>query len=879
MKTAKEIRDAFLDFFRGKNHTVVASAPVVPIDDPTLLFTNAGMNQFKDVFLGTGSRPYTRVADTQKCIRMSGKHNDLEEVGHDTYHHTFFEMLGNWSFGDYFKEEAIAWAWEFLVGRIGLDPGRLWVTVFEGNPDLGVAPDDEAASLWRKNTPIPEERILRFGMKDNFWEMAATGPCGPCSEIHYDLGEAGCTCGGKRCGVNAECGRYFELWNLVFIQFNRLDESTLKPLPAKHVDTGLGFERLVAASNGLTSNYDIDIFTTLFSSLKEITGKTYGDDAGIDVALRVVADHVRTLCMAITDGAMPDRKKRGSALRSLLRRAARFGRTALQMDRPFLFELVPAVAKIYGGVFPEIGQREDHIGLVIKNEEESFSETIDRGLSRFTALADASAMAGAETLDGVKAYDLLQQDGFPRDLIDQMARERGLAVDEKGWKKAREKHRAASERKGGEAFQFDLAEVEGLPPTSFLGYWERGEAGESGMEAPAKILRLVGNRALVLDRTPFYAEAGGQVGDTGVVTGKGFRFRVDDTGKMGDLFIHYGELEKGDPSRLPGEVTASVDRERRLRIAANHTATHLLHHALKKVLGLGANQQGSVVAPDRLRFDFNHGRAVTAEELAQVEAEVNRKILENEPLRITVEDLEEARKGGVTALFGEKYADRARVIRIGEYSKELCGGTHVKATGQIGPFLIRSEEGVAAGVRRIEAFTSLGAHAFMRELKKLVEGAGAALKVPVAQVPARLAKLVERERELTREVENLKRKLACGAGQATEAVGEVGGVKVATLECPVADMDTVAEQVDRLRDRLGSGIVLGAGIEEGKVLLVIGVTQDLTGRFKAGALMKGVAAEVGGSGGGRPDFARGQGKKPEKLEQAFQKLRDLVAGL
>jgi alanyl-tRNA synthetase len=547
------------------------------------------------------------------------------------------------------------------------------------------------------------------------------------------------------------------------------------------------------------------------------------------------------------------------------------------METPFLHRLVPVVAGIFADVFPEIREREEHIRLVVENEEKSFAQTVDRGLSRFNALADASQEARSKILDGEKAYDLLQRDGFPRDLIDQMARERGLAVDEKGWKTARETHRAASEGRGDAGFQFDLAELEGLPPTAFLGYWERGEAGELGVEAAAKILRLVGNRALVLDRTPFYAEAGGQVGDTGVVAAEGFKFRVDDTGKIGDLFIHYGELEEGDLSRMPEEVMATVDRERRLQIAANHTATHLLHHALKKVLGPGANQQGSVVAPDRLRFDFNHGRAVTPSELAEVEAEVNRKILANDALRITVEDLEEARKAGVTALFGEKYADRVRVIRIADYSQELCGGTHVQATSQIGSFLIGSEEAVAAGVRRIEGFTSIGAHEFMRGLKAMVEKTGAALKVPVAQVPARLAKLIEREKELAREVESLKRKLASGASETSEDIGEIGGVKVATLECPVADGDTLGEQVDRLRDRLGSGIVLVAGSEVGKVVLAIGVTRDLTRRFKAGALMKAVAAEVGGGGGGRPDFARGQGKRPEDLPKAFQKLRDLVA--
>ncbi|MHC5040463.1 MAG: alanine--tRNA ligase, partial [Planctomycetota bacterium] len=551
MKTAKGIRDSFLEFFRGKDHTIVASAPVVPGDDPTLLFTNAGMNQFKDVFLGTGSRSYTRVADTQKCIRMSGKHNDLEEVGQDTYHHTFFEMLGNWSFGDYFKAEAIAWAWEFLVEWVGLDPGRFFVTVFEGSEKMGVPPDDEAVDLWLTQTAIPRERILPFGMKDNFWEMAATGPCGPCSEIHYDLGEAACDCGGGKCGVNTGCGRYYELWNLVFIQFNRIDENHLQPLPANHVDTGMGFERLVAVANGYVSNYDTDLFRTIFEALSEITGKAPTDSKPVETAFRVVADHVRAMCAAIADGAMPDKKSRGSALRSLLRRAARFGRTVLEMEDPFIHRLVPVVGGIFADVFPEIRERDEHIRLVIENEEKSFAQTIDRGLARFQSLAAVSKESGSSLIDGEKAYDLLQQDGFPKDLIEQMAREGGLTVDAQGWERAREKHRAASSGGVAEAFKFDLTELEGLPPTAFLGYWEREEAEGAGTVSQGKVLRIIGNRAVVLDRSPFYAESGGQVGDTGMIEGESFRFRVDDTGKVGDIIVHYGELEKGDLSRLP----------------------------------------------------------------------------------------------------------------------------------------------------------------------------------------------------------------------------------------------------------------------------------------------------------------------------------------
>ena len=878
MPSASEIRRTFLEFFAERGHRIVPSAPVFPKDDPTLLFTNAGMNQFKDIFLGTGRRDYTRAADTQKCIRVSGKHNDLEEVGRDTYHHTFFEMLGNWSFGDYFKREAITWAWELLTEVYGLPKDRLWATYFGGDERAGLEPDDETRRLWAECTDIPEDRILPFSAKDNFWEMGETGPCGPCTEIHLDRGGEGSDPEDGRnpeIGVNAGNERFIELWNLVFIQFNRSAEG-LQPLPARHVDTGMGLERLCAVLQGKTSNYDTDLFTPIFARIEELTGKTYGGGGEADVAFRVIADHVRALSSAMADGALPGNEGRGYVLRRLLRRAARYGRQHLGMERPFIYEIVPVVAAILGEVFPEIEQRREHVMLLIREEEKAFQVTLDKGLVLFEKLAGKVEAAGSRVIPGEDAYDLYATYGFPRDLVELMARERGLSVDGRGWERAEKAHKEASRGGGGGGYLVDPSLLEGLPATRTLCHGD--EECPNGLEAEATPLALLQERFLVLDRTPFYAESGGQVGDAGVVEAAGFRFAVEDTQKSGDVVIHVGRLEEGDAASLPAKVTARVDGERRVRIMANHTATHLLHWALKEVLGEHATQQGSLVAPDRLRFDFTHPRALTPEEIERIETLVNERIAADVNLRTTVEALEEARSRGVTALFGEKYEERVRVVDIGGFSTELCGGTHCRATGQIGTFVIVGESAVQAGVRRIEAVTRDAAVRRMQEQRRLLREAAASLKAREQEVPGRVKALQEQVKELKKGGEGKRRSDL--SSLARELIA--GAEKVGTTALVVARLDDLkGADLRSLCDTLkasGASVcgVLGAGAD-GKALLAALASKDIAGkRVHAGQVIREIAAIVGGGGGGRPDFAQAGGKDPARLDEALERGRELL---
>jgi alanyl-tRNA synthetase len=880
MRSAAEIRRAFLDFFAARGHRIVPSAPVAPADDPTLLFTNAGMNQFKDVFLGTGRRDYVRAADTQKCIRVSGKHNDLEEVGLDTYHHTFFEMLGNWSFGDYFKREAILWAWEFLTEEAGLDGSRLYATVFEGNADLGLPADEEAAGYWRDEVGLPAERVLAFGAKDNFWEMADTGPCGPCSEIHIDLGAEACDrrdVPGHVCRVNGDCGRYVEIWNLVFIQFNREADGGLRPLPANHVDTGMGFERLVAVVQGRTSNYDTDLFAPIFARLQEISGHRYGSDPARDIAFRVIADHARALCVAIADSVMPARDGRGYVLRRLLRRAARYGRQTLGIEGPFIHLLAPVVASIYEGVFPELSERLAHIDLVIEAEERSFARTIDQGITRFEALAERLSREGRQVIPGDEAYRLYHEGGFPRDLIDLMAREKGLVVNEEGWTRAEEEHRRRSEGKVERA-ELDLSELEGLPPTEFVGYPEQGIAGELGVVCEARLLKLIGREAVVLDRSPFYAEAGGQVGDTGVLEAPGFLFRVADTLRLGDIIVHRGALEKGSPGAEPETVTARVDLERRRRIMANHTATHLLHWALKEVLGGHANQQGSAVQPELLRFDFTHPAAISPEDLARIEELVNRRVAEDHPVQVRWMGLEEAKAAGATALFGEKYGERVRVITIGDFSKELCGGTHCRATGEIGAFRIQSESSIQAGVRRIIALTRDAAVRASLEERRILGRLAALLSCQPADLPERVA-------ELRKQVKELKKTRSRQQAGDTRVLAEellAGAEQVGDVRVIVATVDLPREALGELADRIRAGKTPVAGVllTTGPRPLALGfATPALTGKpgpLHMGKVIKQVAGALGGGGGGRPDFAQGGGSKAEEIPAALALARRLI---
>ena len=666
MKTAREIRNEFFAFFREKGHRIVDSAPVVPLDDPTLLFINAGMNQFKDVFLGTGSRDYTRCADTQKCIRVSGKHNDLEEVGVDTYHHTFFEMLGNWSFGDYFKKEAIAWAWELLVDRYGLDPERMYATVFEGDEAHGLPADTEAEALWPEMSTLPPERVLRGSAKDNFWEMGDVGPCGPLHRDPLRSRARGLRPQGRSRGTSARSTATAAATSRSGTSCSssssasRMAASSRCP-PSTWI-RGWGSSGSSPFLQGKASNYDIDLFTPILAAVAERAGVSYErSDSEQDIAIRVIADHCRALSTAIADGALPGKQGRGYVLRRLLRRAARYGRQTLGIEGSFLYEIIPVVAEVFSDVFPEIGQRLPHIQHVVKHEEESFAHTIDTGIQRFDRLAAKMAEAGTDLIPGDEAYRLYHQDGFPRDLIELMAREQGLRIDEAGWDAAEAAHKEASKGETS-GYKLDLAALEGLPATEFLGYWEREQAEALGTRVSGlKLLTLVGTEALVLDRSPFYAEAGGQVGDAGVIEADGFRFRVDDTGRIGDKHVHYGELERGDLSALPAEVTAIVDLPRRQAIMANHTATHLLHKALKAVLGEHANQQGSLVHPDYLRFDFTHPESMTPAQIDEVERLVNQDIAGNHALWMNEESLEGARaRGGHGAVRREVRRDGPR---------------------------------------------------------------------------------------------------------------------------------------------------------------------------------------------------------------------------
>jgi alanyl-tRNA synthetase len=875
MKSHNEIRNDFLDFFRGKNHKIVPSAPVIPHGDTTLLFTNAGMNQFKDIFLGTRKPENTRIADTQKCLRVSGKHNDLEEVGRDTYHQTFFEMLGNWSFGDYFKAEAIEWSWEFLVSVCGLPAERLWATYFGGYGQEGLEPDSEAAALWQQKSAIPPERILPFGKKDNFWEMGDIGPCGPCSEIHIDLGEEFCTmkeAPGHRCSVNGSCARFIELWNLVFIQFNRKKEGSLARLDMNHVDTGMGFERLVAVIQKTYSNYDTDIFAPLFHEISHITGFHYGGNSPeVDVAFRVVADHVRALCFAIADGAVPEKKGRGSVLRRLLRRAARFGRQVLKMEEPFIYRLPAVVAKVYDAIFPEIGARLDHIELIVNREESSFAETIERGLGRFHSLV-ASLPENTKVIDGYEAYRLYHQDGFPRDLIDQMAGEHALTIDEEGWNKAEEEHRERSKCETREEL-FDVHELQGLEPTVFIGYWEKGEAAHEGTAATAKALKILGGaKVLILDRTPFYAESGGQVGDTGFIEAPNFKFTVSDTQKSGDYYLHMGTLEKGDALALPSEVNTFVDYERRKKIMANHSATHLLHWALKKVLGPHADQQGSEVNPDYFRFDVAHHQAISPDEQKEIEYLVNEKICENIPLSMTVASLEEARRSGVTALFGEKYGEYVRVIDIGSFSRELCGGTHCRSTGDIGFFYLMAETSVEAGVRRIEAVTRMVSVTKIQDERRILKNLAGSLNTGIGEIPARVEALIAQVKELKKaRTEDRKKDLPQYRPMLLEEAITIGKVKVLVKFLEDFPGDQLGDLADDLRN--GSSAVCGllvAGEKERLSILGFASKHLVESHdLHLGNLVKEISAQLGGGGGGRADFAKGTGCKRAELKEAL----------
>ncbi|AWH28799.1 alanine--tRNA ligase [Stenotrophomonas sp. YAU14A_MKIMI4_1] len=872
--TTSQIRSDFLEFFKGKGHTIVPSAPLVPGNDPTLLFTNSGMVQFKDVFLGADKRSYVRAADVQRCLRAGGKHNDLDQVGYTARHHTFFEMLGNWSFGDYFKKDAIAWAWELLTQVWKLPAERLLVTVYQT--------DDEAYALWRDMVGIPEERIVRIGdnkgapfASDNFWQMADTGPCGPCTEIFYDHGDH--IAGGPPGSPDEDGDRFIEIWNLVFMQFDRQPDGTLVPLPAPCVDTGMGLERLAAILQHVHTNYEIDLFQALIRKASELTGTADLENK----SLRVIADHIRACSFLIVDGVLPSNEGRGYVLRRIIRRALRHG-WMLGVRQPFFSKLVPTLVEQMGEAYPELPAALDTVTRALQAEEERFAETLDAGMKIFEAVA---AKAGNGVIPGVDAFRLYDTYGFPLDLTQDIARERELTVDIAGFDAAMEQQRETARAAGkfGVGVTLPAELVATLTPTVFLGY-DRLQADGLTVLAVLKDGRPVaaaeaGDAVIVItDKTPFYAESGGQVGDTGVLSGAGVRLDVTDTQKFaGQFHGHVGTLAEG--GLKVGDVLAGqVDGERRGATILNHSATHLLHAALREVLGTHVQQKGSLVAPDRLRFDFSHFQPISAEELAIIERKVNQQVRANNAAEVHNMGMQEALDFGAMALFGEKYGENVRVLKMGDYSTELCGGTHVGRTGDIGLFKITSEGGVSAGVRRIEAVTGQGALDYVDAEEARLAEAAELLGGSAADVVEKIRALGQRQKQLERELEAVKAKVAAGATAdlSSQAV-EVAGVKVLAARLEGFDAKALRDAIDRLKQQLGDAVIVLAGAQDGKAALVAGVNGSAMGKVKAGELLSHIAGQIGGKGGGRPDLAQGGGEDGPALATALSAVVEWVS--
>jgi alanyl-tRNA synthetase len=875
--TGNEIRTRFLQFFQERGHTVVPSSALIPHNDPTLLFINAGMNQFKDVFLGREKRDYVRAASAQKCVRAGGKHNDLENVGQTARHHTFFEMLGNFSFGDYFKHDAIAHAWDFLTGEMGLPKDKLWVTVFRE--------DDEAYAIWRDEIGIPEERLIRMGEKDNFWSMGDTGPCGPCSEILIDQGES-MTCGDD-CGIGkCDCDRYLELWNLVFMQFNRDADGTMTPLPKPSIDTGMGLERISAVMQGVQSNYDCDLLRGIIAYVEELSGKRYGDDDAHDMSMRVIADHSRATAFLIADGVLPSNEGRGYVLRRIMRRAARHAKM-LGFAEPVLYRTASFVLQSMADAYPEPAQRTDYVAKIVKIEEERFIQTLDNGLRILTDEVERLRAAGAAVLPGDVAFKLYDTFGFPLDLTADILRGENVTIDEAGFEACMEEQRQKAREhwkgSGEEAIAGIYRQLveEGLS-SRFTGYDTLSDRSEilailldgqpvSGAPGGAKV-------EIVTAATPFYGESGGQTGDRGTLTTADARVTVSDTKKpLPELLVHVGEVVSGT-LRTGDTATLEVDADRRCATALNHTATHLLQAALLEVLGDHVKQAGSLVTPERLRFDFIHFSAMSPEEIDRVETLVNCRIRQNAGVDTREMGHEEAVAAGATALFGEKYGDKVRVVRVGDISMELCGGTHANASGDIGLFKILQETGIAAGVRRIEAVTGAKALEVVRDQERTLNHLATLIKTDRPQLEVRLRKLLERQKELEREIESLQSKLnADQAGDLLQQAVEIAGVSVVCGRVDNLDGKALRELADQIRDRLTSGVLVLGGAHEGKAGLLVAVTKDLTKRLQAGALVKQLAAMVGGGGGGRPDLAQAGGSKPEQLGEALASVPQLIS--
>jgi alanyl-tRNA synthetase len=874
--TSRQIRELYLSFFASKGHTRVASSALVPAGDPTLLFTNAGMVQFKKTFLGEETRPYSRATSSQKCVRAGGKHNDLENVGFTARHHTFFEMLGNFSFGDYFKEGAIEFAWELLTQHYQLPPEKLWATVFRE--------DDEAAQLWEKISGLPPERIVRMGEKDNFWAMGDTGPCGPCSEILIDQGEA-MACG-PECGIGrCECDRYLEIWNLVFMQYNRTPDGVLNPLPKPSIDTGMGLERVTAVIQGVQSNFDCDLLRPVISRVEELAGQPYGGASEQqNVAFRVIADHSRATAFLIADGVLPSNEGRGYVLRRIMRRAIRFGRL-LNLKSPFMSKVSAGVVELMGEVYPELAESRHILNQVVTAEEERFADTLDHGLKLLGDELSYLKTHNLKILPGEVAFKLYDTYGFPLDLVQDTLREEDLVLDLEGFEANMRAQREASRQSwrggGGEEVPAVYQELAQWSATQFLGY--------ETLEADSVITALItheghGEQAsageeveVITAATPFYGESGGQVGDTGVISGDGWRVQVSNTQKLpNDLIIHQGKVEEGTV-RVNDAAFLQVDNGRRGQIMRHHTATHILQAVLRRHLGEHVKQSGSLVTPERLRFDFSHFQAITAEEIANIELDLNQALVENLPVQTDVMSVNEALEAGATALFEEKYGEEVRVVSIPALSRELCGGTHVERTGDLGLCKITSEASVAAGIRRIEAVCGLEAVKLTQEQAQELDQAASLLKGSRSDLVSRLEKVLKRQKDLEKEVEALKGRVAAAqAGDLMAQARTIDGVAVLALKVEAGDPKSLREYAVKFLDKLKSGIVvLGSDVAD-KAMLIALVSKDLTKRFPAGDIIKAIAPVVGGSGGGRPDMAQAGGPDKGKLEAALEQAYEVV---
>lgn len=872
--TGNEVRKKFLDYFQAHNHKIVRSSSLVPHDDPTLLFTNAGMVQFKRIFLGEESRGYKRATSSQKCVRAGGKHNDLENVGYTARHHTFFEMLGNFSFGDYFKEKAIDFGWDLLTNGYGLDPEKLWISIY--------LDDEEAHEIWNRQIGVPAEKIARFGEKDNFWAMGDTGPCGPCSEIHLDRGEH-LGCGRPDCAVGCDCDRWLEIWNLVFMQYNRDADGKLTPLPKPSIDTGLGLERMTAIVQDVPTNFDTDLIYPIMQEVENLSQKAMGDTFHTDVAMKVIADHSRAAAFLIGDGILPSNEGRGYVLRRIMRRAIRYGRN-IGLVEPFLHKTARVVFDIMNPAYPELSEGSAFITNVIKNEEIRFAETLDHGLKLLEETLSEMKAKGTQEVPGEVIFKLYDTYGFPVDIVQDVVRDQKISLDMNGFESAMEQQREKSRSvatftSAGDAFKELTAQGY---KSEFVGY--------DLTEAEAEIVRIAREDKpvseaeegeivqVVTDRTPFYGEAGGQVGDTGKISGENFHLEVSDTLKdPTGLIIHKGKIVSGKMAK-GDRVILSVGSHDRRNTALNHTATHILHAVLKNVLGDHVKQAGSMVGPDRLRFDFTHFSQVNTETIEEIEAGVNEKIRENIAVNTVEMNAEEAFKTGATALFEEKYGDRVRVVALSDFSKELCGGTHTSRTGNIGLFKIISESSVASGIRRIEAITGETAVEFIQNNERLLHNASQMLKDKPEKLPHRIEKLLASQKSLEKEMERLKAKMAAmSVGHTDDNIRMVNGIKVFTRRVNADKPSVLRDLADKFRDHIQSGIVVLGSTAGPKVFLIAVVTKDLTERFHAGDIIKKVSALVGGGGGGRPDMAQAGGDKPENLDMALEKVVDLIS--